>query len=399
VLRSRLLRSIARLWWLRTYVGSAHAPLPRDTPSVRSGAADADRVLVVGNGAASGWGMLTHGLALPGRLAAHLQHATGRPCDVDLLGDDVMNAGSAPDWIGDRPIAAYDAVVVVLGFSDAVRQTSDLRWRAELERLLHVLQKRTRHSAAVVVSGIEPIASAPVFGGLLGSLAQRNADRLNAVTRALVADRPGVEFAELTSATTVPDRHEQTRAGYDHWATQLAAVVSPLLERSRTSPDRPAGANAEPLAPARPSGDLSALRSLVEDAKSEFGVDLAWVGLHHGDRQVIAVSTEDRSPASVPMDLTFCRYTEAADDTFVVPDAPADARFAGNPFFDVLHLEAYAGHPLHDGNGAVIGTFCLATIRPRAGMATVSDRLERYARDAEAALQGARADTEREPQP
>lgn len=378
MLRSRLLRSIARLWWLRVYVGSAGVPLPRDAPAVRSGAADADRVLVLGNGAASGWGVLTHGLGLTGRLAARLQGATGRPCDVELLGDDVMNAGSAPEWLGDRPLDGYDAVVVVLGFSDALRQTSPLLWRAELERLLHVLLHRVRPTVEVLVTGIEPVSSAAVFRGPLARLAQRNADRLNAATRELAAETPRIRFVEL------PRPDEGERARYDDWAAALAVAAAPLVDRARTSADRVRGEAREVLAPPVPvPADPAALLDLLHRAKQELHADLAWVGLRDGDRQVIAASTEERSPSSVPMDLTFCRYTESADDTVVVADAPADPRFAGNPFLDVLHLEAYVGHPLHDADGAVIGTFCVAAIRPRPGFAGAAAQVERYARRAE----------------
>jgi hypothetical protein len=393
--RARALRAITRLWWLRIYTASATVPLPRDAPSIRSGELDPDRVLVIGNGAASGWGVLTYGLALGGRLAVALQRRTGRACDVDHLGDDVMNAGSAPDWIGRRPLDAYDAVVIVLGMSDAVRQTSVLRWRAELERLLHTVGRGTGPGTGVVVLGIEPVDSAPVFRGLLGRLGQRHAQRLNPVTREVVAAVDGVEYLELPSAAAHPFGGDGTRSRYAFWAEHVAETVEPLLERARHSQTRSTGPSPDALAadwaPMRPA-DVEGLQALVDRAKRELGADLAWVGLHSRDRQVIAATTEDRTPASVPLELTFCKYTAEQDDTFVVPNAPADVRFVGNPFLDVLHLEAYAGHPLHDEDGRVIGTFCIASIRPRSGIASTTERLQAYARDAEEELGRMRAD-------
>jgi hypothetical protein len=391
--RARVLRAITRLWWLKIYTGSAMVPLPRDAPSIRSGGLDPDRVLVLGNGAASGWGVLTHGLALSGRLAVALQRRTGRPCDVDHLGDDVMNAGSAPDWIGRRQLDAYDVVVVVLGMSDAVRQTSVLRWRAELERLVHTLRRSLGPDASVVVLGVEPVSSAPVFRGILGRLGQRHADRLNPVTQEVTDAADGVEYVALPSAADHPDADDGSRTRYGFWAEHVAEAVEPLLAKARASRSRRPGAEDLPAdwAPLRPV-DVEGLQTLVDRAKRELGADLAWVGLHTEDRQVIAATTEERTPASVPLDLTFCKYTVEQDDTFLVPNAPADVRFVGNPFLDVLHLEAYAGHPLHDADGRVIGTFCIASIRPRNGIASTTERLQAYARDAEEELGRMRSD-------
>ena len=56
-----------------------------DEPSARSGAADPVRVLLLGSGITSGWGVHTYGLALVGWLQQILQERLNRPVDVEQV--------------------------------------------------------------------------------------------------------------------------------------------------------------------------------------------------------------------------------------------------------------------------------------------------------------------------
>lgn len=362
-----LLRAGARLWWLNVYNTHGHVPVPRDAPSIRSGYPDADRVLLVGNGAAGGWQVSTFGLALAGRLATAVQHVSGRGCDVDQVGDEVMNVRSAVSWLGRRRLDDYDVVVVVLGMSDAVRLTSVDEWRAGLSGLLERLLRDTADGVRVVVTGIEPVRMSRVFRGPFATLAQRNADRLNEATRQLVGTFERVDLVDLLEPDLAPGAGGPG-AVYTSWAGSLAHVVAAALDRAGTRAVR----DALPMAPARGASPALAdpewaqMRGLLERAKSEFRADVAWISMLDGDRYTIPVASIGNSPSEVPLDLTFCAHTMQQPGTMVVPNAKRDPRFAGNPFLEVVHFEFYAGHRLEDANGATIGTFCVASIRPGA---------------------------------
>jgi len=67
-----------------------------------------------------------------------------------------------------------------------------------------------------------------------------------------------------------------------------------------------------------------------------------------------------------PRALSFCSHALAAGDTFVVGDAASDPRFAGNPLVTgEPHIRFYAGVPLEDAQGRLLGTLCVLDREPR----------------------------------
>ena len=67
----------------------------------------------------------------------------------------------------------------------------------------------------------------------------------------------------------------------------------------------------------------------------------------------------------LPRDQTFCARTTDQDHTLVVEDASLDPRFAGLDVVVRDHVRFYAGEPLRDPMGNVLGTFCLFDTEPR----------------------------------
>ena len=67
-----------------------------------------------------------------------------------------------------------------------------------------------------------------------------------------------------------------------------------------------------------------------------------------------------------PREIAFCAYTICQDDLLIVPDAAIDPRFATNPLV-TSHpkLRFYAGAPLVNHEGFVLGTLCIADFKPR----------------------------------
>jgi diguanylate cyclase (GGDEF)-like protein len=63
---------------------------------------------------------------------------------------------------------------------------------------------------------------------------------------------------------------------------------------------------------------------------------------------------------------SFCEYTIAAGETFVVEDVSTDDRFVINELVEgAPNVRFYAGHPLHGPDGARIGALCLLDTRAR----------------------------------
>ncbi|MDH2444596.1 GDSL-type esterase/lipase family protein [Amnibacterium sp. CER49] len=388
------LRVLAKLWYLKTFAAGSTAPQPMDAPTYRSPGADPLRVLLLGNGPVHGWGVLTHQLALTGALGRALERGTGRPVDVDLVGEETMSLAAASSWLGERPLEGVDLVVLVAGMNDAVRWTPVDQWRRDLVALLDLLQARCAPAAELVVAGIQPVRSVLPYDSLYGSFGQRVADRLNTTTREVVGGLERAVYLELSPGRTELGRPLGSPKVYDAWADELAAAAAPALARAAAVRTAPAPAVPEPgwdwagavrVIDEAPDGGWPELRRLIDAAKKEFGADLAYVSLLSDERQVFAATTGPR-PRSVPRALSHCDVTVRQDELLIVPNSFDDPRFRDSPLIDFTQMRFYAGLPLHSASGEAVGTFCVGNVRPRSASVIDPARFGEYARAAEAEL-------------
>jgi len=390
------LRPVMKLWYLWWLSRSRHVLSPRDEPTARATARDADTVLIVGNGPAHGWGVSTHDQALVGQLSRASSEATGRPCSVDYVGDEMMSIESARAWIRDTDLGLYDTVVVLVGLNDAVRLTPLDVWERELRLLVSTIARRSHPTARTVLVGVPPVRSAKAFDTLLGSVAEQHGERMNALTE-LVASEGSLEYFRLPAGLRRPDSPHGCAESYRRWAQTIAHRIAPTLDRvhqgqlderlPRHLPQRSfEWSGGERLVEQAATGGSDTLKDLAKEAEKEFGVDVAVVSMLDGSKLWYAMNTE-LLPVSIPRELTFCDVTVAADDVVVVEDARKDERFADNPYLDLNHGYFYAGHPIHSSTGETIGTFCLHDTRPRKASSVSPEKLREFALRAEAELQ------------
>jgi hypothetical protein len=379
-----------RAWYAFRMLRLRTQTQPKDVPAVRSGDPLADRILLVGNGPSHGWGVVTHQLALTGQLAEAVASRTGRACDADLIGAEAMNVRSALAWIGDRDLRGDDCVVLALGFNDALRFTPVPTWKRELRLLLDGIAPRLRNESGVVVVGIPPIQSFSSYGSLAARLSEAHRVRLNAATKQIARIR-GIEYLELP----IPKGAGTADLVYREFAARIAVDVAPQLLETRpmATPRAPqldkvwdwSGTGA--IVEAARHGGEADLRRLTEKAQKSFGVELAVVSLVDGDRLYHGTNT-DVMPASVPLELSFCRYTVESGEPVIIPDTGKDARFTDNPLVDVSFINFYAGYPLRATDGHVIGSFCLQGSQPRRESTVAIDLLRQLAMEAQEVLRG-----------
>lgn len=387
-----MLRAALRAWYALRQLELRRHRRPLDSPVTRSGDPRADRVLVVGNGFTHGWDVDSHRQALTGRLAEAVADRTGRGCDLDVVGAESMNMRSSLAWVGDRDLAEFDAVVVAVGLNDALRRTPVPDWERGLGALLSSVVPRLRPDAGVLVVGIPPVRALPAYDGIAARLAEAHRDRLNAAAT-WQAELHGVAHLDIPEFTLDSRGRLTAAAVYAQLGSRIAGELAPALVAARPDPE-PRAPQADPLwqwsgleevVAEAAKGGTPVLRRLAETAQKTFKVELAVVSLVNGDRLYYGNNT-DVMPASVPLDLSFCRYTVAEEAPVIIPDVRADDRFADNPLIDLSFMNFYAGYPLRATDGTVIGSFCLQGSRARSGDAVPLEALRGLALQAEAEL-------------
>jgi hypothetical protein len=71
------------------------------------------------------------------------------------------------------------------------------------------------------------------------------------------------------------------------------------------------------------------------------------------------------SPRSTPLTHSFCQYVVTSAEPLIVPDAREHPLLRDNRGVHDLGVVAYAGMPLTDETGDVLGSLCAIDIRPR----------------------------------
>lgn len=106
--------------------------------------------------------------------------------------------------------------------------------------------------------------------------------------------------------------------------------------------------------------DVTALASLI------CGTPMALVSLVDTDRQWFkaAVGIEAKE---TPRSVSFCAHTLGTRTTLIVRDAQEDPRFKDNPMVTGdPNVRFYAGAPIIEPNGHVLGTVCVIDSKPHA---------------------------------
>jgi hypothetical protein len=372
-------------WWLTTSPESwRRVVVAADSPHVHARGTNPDRVLVAGDGAATGRGVVSHDLGLPGHLARALTVHTGRATDVDIVVRADMTAESCLPALADIELSQFDIVVLTLGANEALALTATERWRASLSTLVADLQGRAPAATQVFLLPIPFFGGNPAFPRWLGRVVDRHVQRLNAATEALVAELDGVSVVPVDQSSAYEAEGAHV---YRRWAEGIALRISAALDPSRLQAGSTERADEESrqqalealerLAGVREAEDLedagapdgstvdAELERLTEEARQVFGTPIAAVTLIHSDVQVMKAAV-GIDPVVLPREESFCDVTIRRASHLVIEDASLDPRYSD---FSIVEGEPgvrfYAGYPIESPDGHRVGALCLMDTQPR----------------------------------
>ncbi len=88
-------------------------------------------------------------------------------------------------------------------------------------------------------------------------------------------------------------------------------------------------------------------------------------GSHESRAVAFDLSDLPDIPREAPTDYGFCPHVVAQGSQLALDDVFDYPRFKGNPLVNEMGVRAYLGTPLRDHNGMILGTVCVADMRPR----------------------------------
>jgi len=260
-----LVRPYLRLHLLLLGRQVARTPLPRDAPVETVPGPDPGRLLVVGELAASGLGVLLHGMAFPAQLGAAWSRGAHRGCTWRTVARPVLSAAQAaahPDL--DAAAAGTDAAVVALGIPDVLLATRAAAFEDAVERIVDLVRARSSTGCRVVLAGLPPMARFQPVPPLAARLFDLRTRRLDDALRRVADRHEGVAFVpfprQRLHGLYVRDRFSY-RALHRIWAH---AVVGALLTVPPSDGPGPSaapstGSRAARTGAPRPDGALLAL--------------------------------------------------------------------------------------------------------------------------------------------
>ncbi|TDE37249.1 GAF domain-containing protein [Actinomadura sp. 6K520] len=150
----------------------------------------------------------------------------------------------------------------------------------------------------------------------------------------------------------------------------------PLLPPDHEAPRRAARLRELGLGQARESEFDRFAHELAVEAQQLTGLaatPVAFVNLIGEDQFVAGVFTppaaadlvEGILDTRIPLNAGYCPHVVVRRKALILDDVLDYPRFAGNPIVDRLMVRSYAGAPLTDRTGTVLGTVCVVDSEPR----------------------------------
>ncbi|WP_394770875.1 GAF domain-containing protein [Lacisediminihabitans sp.] len=367
---SALARPAVRLWTVTMSRYWDAPPRPMGLPVVHSQGSAPDRILLVGNGPAVGYGVLSHDLALPGALARQLSARTGRAADIDVHADGTLTAATIIAALGSLRLERFDAIITTIGFNEVLALTPGRAWENQLGALIAHVESVARPAPQLLIVGVPPIEAISQFPRPLRALLNHQARLINALSRRACSGHARATFVPFVPPVATDTERYRGRDTYERWAALIVPWLHNRIDRTERSartarPDEKArqlALDALGILDTEPEEKFDAIARTARDL---FGATGAAIIFIDHDRQWIK-SARGMPNEITPRAIAFCDVTITGTETFVVEDATRDSRFRDHPLVrGETHLRFYAGHAIEASDGHRVGALCIVDTEPR----------------------------------
>ncbi len=372
--RSLLGQTRFRLWAMRTWAAINAVETPTDPPRVHASGPDPDRILLFGSDIFVGRGVLSHEVAFPGYVARAIARETGRGVDVHVDAQPSLTIEQAAAAARLLDLARYDAVVIDIGFTDAIAGTTPAQWAAQLEVLLQVMTSGVSASARVFLIASPDPTIVPLFrsrGGRRIAQAYRDFD---VRSKDIVSHFQRATFVPFPMERETQTDRLHTARSFERFANTLAPPLIAHLEveflegapRSDPIPSEERRQDSVDRLGILDTVPEERFDRIVAQAQRVFQTEYAAFNIIDRDRRwsksVVGPGTPTGERAN-----EFCNTAIHGHSALVVGDALEDPRFRDNVLVTgEPHIRFYAGYPIEAPDGERIGTLCVYDPSPRA---------------------------------
>jgi hypothetical protein len=208
--------------YLALRAGLRSTVFPRDEGSGVVPGDAPQRVLVIGEATAVGFGVLSHELGMAGHFARQLSRRTGRGVEWATRPFSDLTIHTAAGTVRDAALLeGVDAVLVMVGVGDSIRLTPQRTWRRLLCSAIDDLCRGLPEGARVLVAEVPPITTSAGLPEPWRTIAARHARLLNRMTAEVIESRGDAESFPFPGASVIdladPDSAQASRV-YAAWS-------------------------------------------------------------------------------------------------------------------------------------------------------------------------------------
>jgi hypothetical protein len=206
---------------------------PTDASFGRVEGPDPDRIVVIGEATAMGYGVLTHHMGIAAQFARQLSIHTRRGADWSILPLTGNRLRSAPRLIGQvgSKVAGADFVILIAGIVDTLALTSTRAWTRQLTATIDAILEHLPIDGQILVAAIPPLNADGGMSPLARLATGHQARVLNQATTKVVARHPRCSLVrfpvELRHQLWRPESRPATYAiMYEAWARTMLVTAA-----------------------------------------------------------------------------------------------------------------------------------------------------------------------------